>query len=1421
MLLNTSRSLTILSLALLSVCSSDTTASISANSACDGDLTEQRIADQRKLTLKLVRQLQAQRSLSLADLCAIPEKKLQRAIRRIYEPKPDQPGEAMRFRRQQWQDERGVVAEHGLLRAQQQLKRMQKQPLAAGLERGRWQWQGPGNIGGRVRGLLIHPSNPQRLWAGSAGGGIWTTNDGGASWQPVDDFMANLAVASLIMHPSNSDRLYAGTGEGFFNADAIRGAGVFRSDDGGVSWQQLPSTDNSNFHYVNRLAFSANGQTLIAATNRGLFRSTDGGSNWANVTPSTIVDANRFLDLDFHPSDSQKAIAADDDIGVLYSDDGGLTWARASGFGSPERVEIAYARSNPQVIYASAEADNGQIWKSTDGGRSFSHISTPKHTGSQGWYDNAIWVDPSNADRLVVGGIDLWRSTNGGSDFTKFSTWWQAPDSAHADQHIVVSHPQFNGNSNNTVFVGNDGGVYRIDNVFTAMGSDGFTELNNQFGITQFYSVAASPDGKVTGGTQDNGHLVRQNNNENWVDTYGGDGGFAAIDPTDSNYVYGEYVYLEIHRSTNGGGPSSGRQIATDEMTSDGGNFIAPFILDPNNPNTMLAGARQLWRSTNVKATTPSWTSIKPASGTRPISAIAVAPGNSDQIWVGHNNGELYQSRDGRTSSPSWTRIGAGQLPSRYITRIAVDPADHDTVYVAFGGFNSDNLYKSRDGGASWQAITSGLPSAPIRGIAIKPDDNQRIFIGTEVGVFASENAGSSWGLPHDGPANVSVDELAWMNNNTLVAGTHGRGIYRATLDGNDDDSTPDPVTFASQTGVARNTAVQSNTVTVTGIDVPIAIRISNGAYAIDCNGSFTTAAGTVSAGTRLCLRHTSANAYSTETVTTLELGDSRFSFRSVTGGDTEPDAFAFPSQSNVPLDTLITSASITISGLSEATSIRISGGEYAIGCSGSFTSAASSIGNNQRVCVRHRSSATTSSSVTTTLTIGERTGTFTSTTAGADANPEPFSFAAQTGVALASVVQSNSVTITGINVPVTVSVQNGEYSLGCNGSFRSNSGSLQSGQTLCLRHVAAAVPSSSVTTTVQIGERSASFQSTTVAVDSRPDAINFATQRDVALNRQLQSETVTISGINVAVPISIVNGAYSLDCNGSFSTAVGSVTAGRQICLRHTSAGNYASETITTLMVGDSRFDFVSVTKTDDDPDAFSFAPRTGVEPNQLIESAPATITGLINATAISVSGGEYALDCDGNYRREPSQIRNNQRVCLRHQSASTYGSTSTTLLTIGGRTASFQSATLIADRLPEAFSFPSVSNVLANTQVQSATVTVTGINVPVAVSVNNGEFSIGCNGVFRNSPAEIRDGEQLCLRHLAAAGSQADAISTVTVGEFSTTFRSTSLSSTGGLEAGSGGGGGALFLLPLLPLLWQRGRRARGVSSDRTQGD
>jgi hypothetical protein len=796
-------------------------------------------------------------------------------------PGPTNPDGAFKFRRLQLQDEDGYIPPDGLEKARQHVELMKAAreerlkereqaglPTAgiygAGIGPNSWEWLGPGNIGGRIRAIVIHPTEPNRMWVGSVSGGIWRTTNSGAGWEPVNDFLANLAVTAMVIDPANTNTMYAGTGEGFGNQDAIQGGGIFKSTDGGVSWNPLGFTvGNVSFNFINRMAISPNGNTILAATNTGIERSTDGGVTWSQRT------GNLAMDVDFQPGDSNRAIIGGEGV-AQFSTDGGLTWTGATfnpaianqpapPTGSfRRRIELAYAPSVPGIVYALVNQHlgsgnyEGEVYRSANGGQSYTRVHTGTSffnagAGNQGWYDNVIWVNPLDSTYVIAGGIFLWRSTDGGTTFTQISDG--SVTSAHADNHVIVAHPGFDNNENQTVFFGNDGGIHRLQEINAVIPPGtttlNFLELNNNLGITQFYGAAGNDASQVIiGGTQDNGTLRFSGNSEGWTSMQGSDGGFCAADQTDSNYFYGETQNLGVVRSTDGGLTSSSISTGiTDAGNPNATNFIAPLALDPNDPNTLLAGGISLWRSSDVKATTPTWTAIKvPNAGPNAISAIEVSPGSSSFIVVGHNDGDIFRTTNGTASPPSWTKIDTAVLPGRVVTRLVIDNTrTPNWIYATFGGFNADNIYRSTDLGATWADVSgsgaTGLPSVPVRALVCHPDRPDLLYAGTEIGIFTSEDAGATWDVSQDGPANVSVDELFFMSgpaffSKALIAVTHGRGIYRVgeviappmvtTVDDNGDNQNPTP-------GSLRAALMTSRLIDTSGGIVTIRFAIPGG----------------------------------------------------------------------------------------------------------------------------------------------------------------------------------------------------------------------------------------------------------------------------------------------------------------------------------------------------------------------------------------------------------------------------------------------------------------------------------------------------------------------------------------------------------------------------------------------------------------
>lgn len=757
---------------------------------------------------------------------------------------------------------RGVTAETDLVARWQQAKsfranqrnfstklgRFVDQQKTGELENGRWEFLGPGNVGGRTRALLIDPDEPSTMYAAGVSGGIWKSTDGGASWQPRGELMSNLAVVSLVMHPNDSNVLFAGTGEGVYvnrprtRSRGIRGDGIFVSRDAGDSWNPLSATNNGSFNYVNRLVFGNQGR-LYAATASGLWLSDDDGSNWRRTLE--IDDETGCLELAVQPGSNPDVLLLScgsfQPSESYRSADSGETWARiledeTPGGGRPGRTTFAFAPSDPQVAYAMAAtsiyadyvnggpfeyelfavyrtADAGQTWeKRTDGLDRLTLgslllsnpiVATDDGCGisydsfGQGWFDNAIAVDPTNANVVWAGGVDLFRSDDGGETWGIASYWWideQAQGFVHADQHLIVFHPEYDGVSNTTMYVTNDGGLFYTDNPMAATSSNicepgtavRFTHLNNSYGVTQFYHGSVFPGGdRYMGGTQDNGTVMGTDGDgeDAWQFVRGGDGGFSAITPENPEVFYNSIQFGYFTRTDDGGETfvdidpgfdSSGFRI-----------FIPPLVMDPADSDTLWTGGERIMRTRDRGESWERASYFVPPQGFNFVSSIAVSPHRSGQVVVGTTGSEVMSNGDALNAHAN-TLWPITRLTSGWISSLRFDPSRSHVVYATVSGFDVPSVWRSLDYGVSWVPLGDiSLPKVPAHDILVDPQDFRRLYLATDVGLYVSLDAGRNWSPDTFAAAGAVIEALQLVQRGGerwLYAFTYGRGAHRVAL---------------------------------------------------------------------------------------------------------------------------------------------------------------------------------------------------------------------------------------------------------------------------------------------------------------------------------------------------------------------------------------------------------------------------------------------------------------------------------------------------------------------------------------------------------------------------------------------------------------------------------------------------------------
>lgn len=673
---------------------------------------------------------------------------------------------------------------------------------------GEWELAGPTNVGGRVTDVALHPQDPSTIYVGCSAGGVFKTTDGGDTFQPIFDDQSSLSIGNIAMDPQDPETLYIGTGEanGSATSGSFFGDGIYKTTDGGNTWAHSGLSESNHIGRIvvdptnsDRVFVAVAGQLYGQNEERGVFRSTDGGENWERVF--FLSDYTACIDLVVNPVNPDIIYAAmwervrfawgrvygGATSGIYRSTDGGDTWVQLTNGLPPStdqtgRIGLAISASNPDVLYTSytenpiTNSFQG-IYKTIDGGDTWTQTNDSGLSNlyaSFGWFFGNIRVDPNDSNVVYAMGLDLYKSTDGGA------SWFYTTNGMHVDQHGLEIHPL----NSNMVVAGNDGGLYLSQNGGSTW------QHANQLPITQFYACEIDhlqPERKY-GGTQDNGtNRTLTGSTDDWQHILGGDGFYVLVDPTDNTYVYGESQWGNFYRSTNGGYDFDWATFGIDD--NDRTNWNTPVVFDPNNPEILFYGANRLYKSTNravfweaISEDLTNGPHIQSASfGT--ITTIAVAPSNSDVIYVGTDDSNVQVTFDGGST---WQLI-SGDLPDRYISRVAVDPVDDLVAYVTISGYRQTDylphIFRTADGGSTWEDISGNLPEVPINDVIVDTEYNETLYIANDLGVWITEDLGGQWIPLGDNLPLVPVFDLDFhADTRTLVAATFGRSMHTIDL---------------------------------------------------------------------------------------------------------------------------------------------------------------------------------------------------------------------------------------------------------------------------------------------------------------------------------------------------------------------------------------------------------------------------------------------------------------------------------------------------------------------------------------------------------------------------------------------------------------------------------------------------------------
>ena len=631
---------------------------------------------------------------------------------------------------------------------------------------------GPAMMSGRISDIVIHPEDPSTWYVGVGSGGIWKTTNGGTTWTTIFDDQDAYSIGCLALDPNNPEVVWVGTGENVSGRHVAYGSGVYRSRDGGTSWEQVGLGKSEHIGMIridprdsNVVYVAAQGPLWSAGGERGLYKSLDGGATWTKILGdglgNTALD-DRYTgvsEVHLDPRNPDIVYAASwqrfrnvavlmdggPGSGIHKSEDGGATWRELTE-GLPEedmgKIGLAVSPQDPDVVYATIELAHrkGGFYRSANGGESWEKMNDYISGGTGPHYYQEIFADPHHFDRVYQMDVNLHVTTDGGRTFEEMRS-----ETKHVDHHAMAFHPD----DENYLLVGNDGGVYE-----SLDGGNSWRFMANM-PISQFYKVAVDYDEpfyNVYGGTQDNSSLGgphRTDNvvgirNSDWYLTLGADGHQSAADPTNPNIVYANWQEGNLTRYDRATGesvyvrPQPGPGEAEERF-----NWDAPIVISPHNPETLYFASFRVWKSEDRG---DSWTAIsgdltrnqdryetaahgaEPGAPTRTGTSAPCRnttrsrrfPSRQSSrvcIYAGTDDGLAHVSEDG---GANWRQVGnlPGVPENYFVNDIKADLHDPNTVYIVVDdhktGDFSPYVLKSENRGRSWRSIASNLPDRHV-----------------------------------------------------------------------------------------------------------------------------------------------------------------------------------------------------------------------------------------------------------------------------------------------------------------------------------------------------------------------------------------------------------------------------------------------------------------------------------------------------------------------------------------------------------------------------------------------------------------------------------------------------------------------------------------------------------------------------------